>query len=162
MGKAKIIVIDGTDGSGKATQTELLEKRLKEEGYKIFKTSFPNYESPSSELVKMYLKGEISNNASDILPKAASLFYAADRYITFKKVIEKIYDDESYIILLDRYTGSNVIHQGAKILQSNSENKEEEYDEFVTWLDKLEHDDLKIPRADKTKLLHVQKEYTIK
>ena len=82
MNKSKIIVIEGTDGSGKATQTKLLMEHLEKEGFKVFTTSFPKYESDSSALVKMYLNGEIAENANGVNAKAASMFYAADRYAT--------------------------------------------------------------------------------
>ena len=80
----KLFVIDGTDGSGKQTQLEQLEKRLIKENIEYKKVSFPNYDSPSSALVKMYLSGEFGKNAKDISPYIASTFYAADRYATFK------------------------------------------------------------------------------
>ena len=81
----KLFVIDGTDGSGKQTQFELLKKHLTEAGVEYKTVSFPNYESPSSSLVKMYLSGEFGENAKDVSPYVASTFYAADRYATFKK-----------------------------------------------------------------------------
>ena len=84
----KIFVIEGTDGSGKQTQTQKTYERLLQDGNKVFKTSFPNYDNPSSGPVKEYLSGNISKNPNDISAKAASLFYAVDRYITYKENIE--------------------------------------------------------------------------
>ena len=91
MKKGKIIVIEGTDGSGKETQTKRLQEKLCNDGKNIYTTSFPNYSSKSSELVKMYLNGEITNEANGVSAKAASIFYAADRYITCIKVVILLY-----------------------------------------------------------------------
>ena len=164
MNKSKIIVIEGTDGSGKATQTKLLNDALIKKGYTVYTTSFPNYESQSSSLVKMYLSGEISKNANDVSPKAASIFYASDRYITYKKEMKNVYEKGESIILLDRYVSSNILHQGSKIIKegiSKDENTKN-LSEIVSWLDNLEHNDLGIPRADIVIYLHVPVEYTIK
>ena len=81
----KLFVIDGTDGSGKQTQFKKLQERLTKEGIDYKTVSFPNYDSPSSSLVKMYLAGEFGENAKQVSPYIASTFYAADRYATFKK-----------------------------------------------------------------------------
>ena len=89
----KIFVIDGTDGSGKQTQFERLKERLKEKNIDYRTVSFPNYDSPSSGLVKMYLSGEFGENAKEISPYVASTFYAADRYATFKKEFEEYYNN---------------------------------------------------------------------
>lgn len=164
MDKSKIIVIEGTDGSGKATQTKLLMERLKKEGYKVFTTSFPRYESDSSSLVKMYLNGRITENANGVSAKAASVFYAADRYITYKKEMEEKYNSGEYAMLFDRYSGSNIIHQGAKIVascQSDAQAKEE-LQQFIMWLYDFEHKDLEIPAPDLVIYLNVPVEYTEK
>lgn len=162
MDKSKIIVIEGTDGSGKATQTAMLMEKLKLEGYNIYTTSFPKYDSNSSALVKMYLNGEISSSANDVSAKAASIFYAADRYITYKREMEEIYNSGEYVMVFDRYTGSNIIHQGAKLI---SEEKDQEVMQknlktFIGWLDNLEHSDLQIPVPDLVIYLRVPVEYT--
>ena len=163
MEKSKIIVIEGTDGSGKATQTKILIEKLKALGKKVYNISFPKYESTSSSLVKMYLAGEIAENANDISAKAASIFYAADRYITYKKEMEEIYTSGEYIIVLDRYVGSNIIHQGSKCINSVEDSKKfEAVKEFVLWLQNLEYEDCGIPREDLTIYLNVPLEYTIK
>jgi len=164
MNKSKIIVIEGTDGSGKATQTKLLMDLLEKEGCKVFTTSFPNYDSDSSALVKMYLNGQISENANGVSAKAASVFYAADRYITYKKEMEDLYDSGDYIMLFDRYSGSNIIHQGAKVISclSDKEMAEKELQSFIMWLYDFEHKDLGIPKADAVIYLNVPIEYTEK
>ena len=123
----KLFVIDGTDGSGKQTQFNKLAERLEKENIKFKKISFPNYDSPSSSLVKMYLDGEFGENAKDISPYIASTFYAADRYATYKKNLEEFYKNGG-IILADRYTTANMVHQAGKI--SNKEEREK----FLNWL----------------------------
>ena len=162
MEKSKIIVIEGTDGSGKATQTKILMERLEKEGCKVFTTSFPKYESDSSALVKMYLNGEITEKANGVSPKAASVFYAADRYITYKKEMEQLYNSGEYIMLFDRYSGSNIIHQGAKIISrlANKKMAEMELQNFIMWLYDFEHRDLCIPQPDAVIYLNVPIEYT--
>lgn len=157
----KIIVIEGTDGSGKQTQAKKLRERLLAEGYNVYSTSFPNYPSDSSAAVRMYLNGEIKPEANDVSPKAASMFYAVDRYITYKKEMEEVYKKQKSVIILDRYVASNIIHQGAKLLQGEDDDKEQLGD-FINWLDNMEHEDLGIPRADVTIFLNVPIDYTIK
>ena len=123
----KLFVIDGTDGSGKQTQFQKLQERLTKEGIEYKTVSFPNYDSPSSSLVKMYLSGEFGNNAKDVNPYIASTFYAADRYATFKIGYQEYYNNGG-IILADRYTTANMVHQAGKI-QDKSERKK-----FLDWL----------------------------
>ena len=123
----KLFVIDGTDGSGKQTQFNKLQEKLKEEGIDYKVVSFPNYESPSSSLVKMYLSGEFGKNAKEISPYIASTFYAADRYATFKTGYKEYYDNGG-IILADRYTTANMVHQAGKIADKTERKK------FLDWL----------------------------
>ena len=125
--KGKLFVIDGTDGSGKQTQFNKLKERLDQENIDYKTVSFPNYDSPSASLVKMYLSGEFGKNAKDVSPYIASTFYAADRYATFKKEYEEYYNNGG-IILADRYTTANMVHQAGKI-----DNKEE-LEKFLDWL----------------------------
>lgn len=164
--EGKIIVIEGTDGSGKQTQTKLLKESLETMGYDVYSISFPNYESSSSTLVKMYLNGEIKDAANEVSAEAASIFYAADRYITYKKEMEKEYKEGKKVILLDRYVGSNIIHQGSKKLKEveNLSVKEQEdvLSKFITWLADLEYNTLGIPKPDITFFLNVPIDYTIK
>ncbi len=123
----KLFVIDGTDGSGKQTQFEKLKERLAKDkvDYKI--VSFPNYDSPSSALVKMYLSGEFGKDAKKISPYIASTFYAADRYATFYTNYKEYYE-KGGIILADRYTTANMVHQAGKI-EDKAERKK-----FINWL----------------------------
>ena len=125
--KGKLFVIDGTDGSGKQTQFQRLAKRLESEGIEYRTVSFPNYDSQSSSLVKMYLSGEFGTNAQEISPYIASTFYAVDRYATFKKDYQEYYNNGG-IILADRYTTANMVHQAGKIKDKK------ERDKFLKWL----------------------------
>ena len=136
----KLIVIEGLDGSGKATQAELLYKSLLEQGCKAVKVTFPDYESDSSALIKMYLAGQFSNTADGVNAYAASSFYAVDRYASYKCKWEKLYND-SYIVIADRYTTSNGVHQCSKLEQSQWEN-------FIKWLYDYEYNKIGIPKPD--------------
>ena len=123
----KLFVIDGTDGSGKQTQFQKLQERLTKDGIEYKTVSFPNYDSPSSSLVKMYLSGEFGKNAKDVSPYIASTFYAADRYATFKTGYQEYYDNGG-IILADRYTTANMVHQAGKIKDADERKR------FLDWL----------------------------
>ncbi len=144
----KLFVIDGTDGSGKQTQFRKLQERLSEENINFRVVSFPNYESPSSSLVKMYLSGEFGENAKDVNPYVASTFYAVDRYATYKKFFESYYE-EGGIILADRYTTANMVHQAGKIQDKNEREK------FLTWLCDLEFNLYGLPVPTKTIFLNM-------
>ncbi len=147
----KLFVIDGTDGSGKQTQFDLLKKHLDEEKIDYKTVSFPNYDSPSSSLVKMYLSGEFGENAKDVSPYIASTFYAVDRYATFQKEYKKYYE-EGGIILADRYTTANMVHQAGKI-----DNKEER-EKFLNWLFDLEFNLFGLPVPNKVFFLNMPPE----
>ena len=123
----KLFVIDGTDGSGKQTQFDKLQERLKKDGIDFRVVSFPNYDSPSSGLVKMYLSGEFGKNAKDVSPYIASTFYAGDRYATYITGYKDYYE-KGGIILADRYTTANMVHQAGKIQDK------EEREKFLNWL----------------------------
>ncbi|MBD9159448.1 MAG: thymidylate kinase [Clostridiales bacterium] len=123
----KLFVIDGTDGSGKQTQFQQLQESLLKDGIDYKVVSFPNYDSPSSALVQMYLSGKFGENAKEISPYIASTFYAADRYATFQTGYKKYYEDGG-IILADRYTTANMVHQAGKIKD------EKEREKFLNWL----------------------------
>ncbi|MCI8443700.1 MAG: thymidylate kinase [Clostridia bacterium] len=123
----KLFVIDGTDGSGKQTQFKKLQEKLTQEGVAYKVVSFPNYDSPSSSLVKMYLSGEFGKNAKEVSPYIASTFYAADRYATFQTEYKQYYENGG-IILADRYTTANMVHQAGKI------SDKEEREKFLNWL----------------------------
>ena len=145
-----IINIDGTDGCGKKTQTELLYKFLTDKGYKCKIVSFPNYESPSSSLAKMYLGGAFESFGG-VDSYQASAFYAVDRVATMKMVNVNDYD----YVILDRYVASNMIHQSARIKDKSK------VDEFLHWVDNFEFNDLKLPRPDKTLFLDMPVEISL-
>ncbi len=151
----KLIVIDGTDGSGKQTQMEILENKLKEQNIDYRKVSFPNYDSPSSSLVKMYLSGEFGQDAKKVNPYIASTFYAADRYATYKKDLEEYYENGG-LIIADRYTTANMVHQAGKIKDK------EERKKFLDWLWDLEFNLYKIPIPTKVFFLDMPPKYTLK
>ncbi len=151
----KLFVIDGTDGSGKQTQFEKITERLKKEGKYIKVVSFPNYESESSSLVKMYLSGKFGENAKDISPYIASTFYAADRYATYKTEYEEYYKNGG-IILADRYTTANMVHQAGKIKDIKEREK------FLRWLWDFEFNLYGLPVPTKAFFLNMPTEYAIK
>lgn len=138
----KLIVIDGVDASGKETQTDLIAEKLQKAGRKVRKISFPAYQNASSTLVKLYLSGAFGSNPEDVNAYAASSFFAADRYATFKQDWGKDYADNDTIIIADRYVSSNMIHQAGKL------QTEEEKEEFMAWLDDFEYNKYGLPRPD--------------
>ncbi|MCD7818793.1 MAG: deoxynucleoside kinase [Lachnospiraceae bacterium] len=143
----KLIVIEGLDGSGKATQTELLYKTLCDRGISVRKISFPDYNSESSSLVKMYLNGDLGNHPDDVNAYAASSFYAVDRYASCKKGWGKFLNNGGTVIA-DRYTTSNAVHQCSKLPKDN-------WDEYLRWLFDYEYKLLGIPEPTLTFYLHV-------
>jgi len=156
--KGKIIVIEGTDCSGKATQSKLLEEKLNKNGKKCVTISFPCYDTPTGKIVGgAYLgKEEIQESyfkkeAVNLDPKIASLYYAADRKYNIGKVIN--YVEQGYYVILDRYVTSNLAHQGGKIAD-----KDERF-YMYQWIDKLEYWLLELPKPDKTIFLHMPYEY---
>ncbi len=151
----KLFVIDGTDGSGKQTQLEKLKGRFDNEKIEYRTVSFPNYDSPSSGLVKMYLGGEFGTDASKISPYIASTFYAADRYATFQKGYKEYYDNGG-IILADRYTTANMVHQAGKI----KDDKERE--KFLNWLWDFEFNLYGLPVPTEVFFLNMPIEYAEK
>ena len=139
--KGTLIIIDGTDASGKATQAKLLFERLQAEGETIRKVEFTDYDSPSSALIKMYLKGDFGKKADDVSPYAASAFYAVDRFASWKMNWGAFYEAGG-LILADRYVTSNMIHQAAKIDDAI------EKDVYLDWLWDLEFHKLALPVPD--------------
>ncbi|MDF2876272.1 MAG: tmk [Sporomusa sp.] len=125
--RGKLIVIEGTDGSGKATQAGKLVDYLSAEGIVVRKVDYPNYQSQSSALVKMYLNGEFGNRPEDLNAYAASAFYAVDRIASYKKEWEKFYLSGG-VVIADRYTTSNMIHQAVKITDEN------ERKDYLDWV----------------------------
>lgn len=150
-----LIAVDGVDASGKQTQTELLYKRLSEEGKKVRLVSFPAYGSESSALVKMYLNGDFGNKPEDTSAYAASSFFAADRFATYKTDWGKDYNDGT-IIIADRYVSSNMIHQAGKIKDKT------EKDKFLSWLDDFEYNIYGLPRPNITVFLDMPVKWRIK
>lgn len=150
---AKFIVIDGLDGSGKATQTKLLENHFKKKGKHVVRVSFPDYESKSSEAVKMYLNGELGDDPNKLNPYMCSSFYAVDRAIQYYTNLEKYFkEDDNTIILADRYLSANIIHQGSKI------KNEAERRKFINWCYDYECNLMKLPMEDVTIILTVKPE----
>lgn len=152
--KGRIIVIEGTDCSGKETQSKLLEKYLNSNGINCIRMSFPAYDTPTGKIVGgPYLgKEEIcpsyfEDGSADVDPYISCLYYAADRKYNIEKVNK--YIDDGYIVILDRYTTSNMAHQGGKI-----EDSEERFNMYQ-WIDKLEYWLLKLPKPDITIFLHM-------
>lgn len=155
MKKGKLIVIEsGVDGSGKATQTKKLYKALIERGYAVRKVSFPSYDKPYSILVKMYLNGEFGSNPEDVDCYTCSTFFAADRYASYQTDWGKFYE-EGGIILCDRYTTSNMVHQAAKL-------EREEREKFLDWLWDFEFRLYKLPIPDQVLFLDVAPDVGIK
>lgn len=136
----KLIVFEGTDGSGKSTQFGALCRRLDGMGKEYRKLVFPQYSEPSSALIRMYLGGEFGKNPADVNPFAASAFYAVDRYASLKKVWGRYYE-EGGLVLTDRYTTSNAVHQAVKCAPADRP-------AFLRWLDDFEHDKMGLPRPD--------------
>lgn len=143
----KLFVIEGLDGSGKATQAQRLFDELKNRGANVMKVSFPDYESDSSALVKMYLSGKFGTDPSDVNPYAASSFYAVDRFASYAANWKQFYLNGG-IVIADRYTTSNAIHQCAKLPES-------EWEHFISWLFEYEYKLIGIPEPYRTIYLRV-------
>ena len=141
----KLIVFEGTDGSGKSTQFELLAKRLEAEQIGFQRLRFPQYEEPSSALIRMYLGGAFGDDPKAVNAYAASTFYAVDRYASYQRVWKDYYQGGG-LVVSDRYTTSNAVHQGSKV-------PEGERAEFFRWLYDLEYDRMGLPRPDLVVLL---------
>ena len=150
----KLIVIEGTDGSGKSTQFKKLTQRLEAEGKAFQQLEFPQYSEPSSALIKMYLGGEFGHKPSDVNAYAASAFYAVDRYASYKKVWGQWYEDGG-LVVTGRYTTSNAVHQASK-------EKPEDQEKFMQWLYEFEYDKLGLPSPDLVIYLDVPTDFTEK
>ena len=148
----KLIVIEGTDGSGKSTQFKRLTERLISEGRELKCLVFPQYQEESSALIRMYLGGEFGSKPSDVNAYAASSFYAVDRYASYKKVWGSWYENGG-LVLSDRYTTSNAVHQASK-------EAGEKQAAFLKWLYEFEYDKLGLPRPDLTIYLDVPTDFT--
>ena len=148
----KLIVIEGTDGSGKSTQFKLLTSRLEAENRDFQKLVFPQYSEESSALIRMYLGGQFGSKPTDVNAYAASAFYAVDRYASYKKVWGEYYENGG-LIVSDRYTTSNAVHQASKETPENQ-------GAFLKWLYDFEYDKLGLPRPDLILYLDVPTDFT--
>lgn len=142
MSKGKLITIEAGDGSGKATQTKALYDRLLAEGYQVLKVEYPDYQSESSALVRMYLGGEFGQQAENVSAYGASAFFAVDRYASYLLKWRQAYES-GWIILADRYTTSNMVHQAVKLKNPVEREK------FLTWLWDFEFGRLQLPVPDR-------------
>ena len=152
---SKLIVIEGVDSSGKATQSRILFEKLTEKGLKVGKIEFPNYESTSSDVVKMYLNGDFGKDPNSVNAYAASILFAVDRFATVKNTAKEIFDNND-VVIADRYTTSNMVHQASKI----SDIREKSL--FLDWLYDMEYNKLTLPEPDITIFLDMPVEYAKK
>lgn len=150
----KLIVIEGTDGSGKSTQFRLLSEHLQQDAVEFKHLVFPRYKEESSALIRMYLGGAFGDKPTDVNAYAASAFYAVDRYASYKMDWGQWYE-EGGLVLSDRYTTSNAVHQASK--EQGQAQKD-----FLHWLYDFEYDKLGLPRPDLTIYLDVPTDYTEK
>lgn len=146
----KLIIFEGLDGSGKGTQTALTARKLRERGTDLRQITFPNYASDSSSLVKMYLAGQFGDKPDDVNAYAASIFYAVDRFASYKTEWGEFYRNGG-LVLSDRYTTSNAVHQCAKLPPMH-------WDGFLNWLFDFEYKKIGIPAPDAVFYLAVDPE----
>lgn len=146
---AKLIAIDGLDGSGKETQSKRLAKYLTEKGKKVRLLSFPTYDGKGSTFVDMYLKGELGKNPEDTNAYAASVFFAMDRYYSFKTDWSKDYYDDNTYIIANRYTSANAVHQLSKLPKDT-------WDDFLNWLWEFEFKKIGLPSPDRVVYLEMK------
>ena len=154
MAKGKLIVLEGIDGSGKSAQYRRLCARFDEAGMAYHHIVFPRYDQESSALIRMYLNGAFGTHPSDVNAYAASTFFAVDRYASYRTDWGEIYENGG-LILSDRYTTSNAIHQGSKL-------PEAELPAFFDWLYDLEYGKMGLPRPDLVLYLDMPTEITEK
>lgn len=152
--KGKLIVLEGLDGSGKATQAQLLHEALCAQGLAVRKVTFPDYQHPSSTLVKQYLAGEFGSRPEDVNAYAASCFYSVDRYASYKTQWGAFYQAGG-IVVADRYTTSNAVHQASKLLPG-------ERKDFLRWLFDTEYRLIGLPEPDLVLYLDMPTEITEK
>ncbi len=150
----KLIVIEGTDGSGKSTQFRLLSEHLSQDAVTFKHIVFPRYSEESSALIRMYLGGQFGSKPSDVNAYAASAFYAVDRFASYKMDWGQWYENGG-LILSDRYTTSNAVHQTSKVPQDQQQ-------DYLHWLYDFEYEKLGLPRPDLTIYLDVPTDFTEK
>lgn len=148
----KLIVLEGTDGSGKSTQFALMTQRLEAQNTPFKRVVFPRYSEPSSALIRMYLGGDFGTSPSDVNSYAASAFYAVDRYASYKQDWGQWYEAGG-LVLCDRYTTSNAVHQASK-------EPEDQRNTFLHWLYDFEYDRLGLPKPDLIIYLDVPTDFT--
>ncbi len=153
MNKGKLIVLEGIDGSGKSSQYRRLCQRMENDGIDYNHIVFPRYDKESSALIRMYLAGEFGTRPNDVNAYTASAFYAVDRFASYSTDWGKIYENGG-IILADRYTTSNAVHQGCKL-------SDEELPAYFEWLYDFEHIKLKLPKPDLVLYLEVDLETSL-
>lgn len=162
----KLIVFEGVDGAGKSTQINLLEMYLRKNNKKVLKIHCPDYESYPGMLIRSILNGDISNNPDDLNLYAMSLMYTIDRYIIVNKTYRDYFYDNDYIILMDRYTQSNLIHQGAKFIKQHSSSIHGTLEKFMRsygeWLLDIEYNKIGLPEPDKVIYLSIPAEESLK
>ena len=150
----KLIVVEGLDGCGKTTQVNLLPQKLKEMGIDSKLISFPDYDDPSSTLVRMYLSGEFGDKPDSVNAYAASLFYAVDRYASFKRHWSDYYQNGG-VVVSGRYVESNAYHQMSKL-------PEAEWDKYLDWIYETEYTNTAIPKPDAVIFLDMPLEVSAK
>lgn len=148
MMNGKLIIIEGGDGSGKATQTKRLVQHLQDDGRQVMAVSFPDYDSDSSALVKMYLRGDFGTEADAVNPYAASAFYGVDRFASYQLKWKQFLEDGG-IVVADRYTTSNMLYQMIKI------DSKDEQQAYLDWLEDFEFRKLGLPVPTQVILLDV-------
>ena len=153
MAKGKLIVLEGIDGSGKSAQYRRLCARMENDGIAYTHIVFPRYDQESSALIRMYLGGQFGSKPGDVNAYAASTFYAVDRFASYRSDWGKIYENGG-LILSDRYTTSNAVHQGSKL-------PDEELPAFFDWLQDLEYGKMGLPRPDLVIYLDVDVETSL-
>ena len=147
MPKGKFFVLEGMDGSGKATQTKLLVEVLKSKGYQVEKIDFPQYSKASAGLIENYLKG-MYGSSKDVGPYRASIFYACDRYDLSFQIRQWL--KEGRVVIADRYLASNIGHQGGKLITNKKA-----WNKYIDWLHDLEYRIFTIPKPDYTFILKI-------
>lgn len=151
--RGRLIIIEGSDGSGKQTQAERLYLRLTADNYSVKKVDYPDYQSESSALIKMYLSGQFGSDPDAVNAYAASAFYAVDRYASYKRNWEEFYRNGG-IVIADRYTTSNMVYQTVKIVDK------QEKEEFLRWLWDLEFSKFTLPVPDAVVFLDMPPGYS--
>jgi len=154
MSKGKLIVLEGIDGSGKSSVYRSICERLNADGVDYSHIVFPRYKKESSALIRMYLNGEFGDRPDDVNAYTASTFYAVDRFAAFRSDWGRLYENGG-VIISDRYTTSNAVHQGCKL-------SAEELPDFFAWLSDLEYDKMGLPKPDLVIYLDVDIETSLR